>query len=91
MASVYQLRQAVAYYSIFPGGNKVHTVPAGAQMIGGNSAATGPQGVKRVKWDCLADPGVPISAVPITCPNGEELQVTVRFPDCWSGNGVGRD
>jgi len=86
----YQLRQAVAYYSTKPGKGYVHTVPAGAQMIGGSSSATQPQGVDRVKWDCLADPSVPISPVPITCPRGEELQTTVRFPNCWSGNGVGR-
>jgi hypothetical protein len=86
----YQLRQAVAYYSNQPGGGFVHTVPAGAQLIGGNSAATAPQGVNRVKWDCLADPSVPISPVPITCPRGEELQTTVRFPNCWDGSGVRR-
>jgi hypothetical protein len=86
----YQLRQAVAYYSNQPGGGYVHTVPAGAEMIGGNSAATQPQGVKRVKWDCLADPSVKISATPISCPRGEELQTTVRFPNCWDQHGVDR-
>ena len=78
------LRQAVAYYSAKPGSGYVHTMPAGAELIGGDAHAAGTQGLDAVKWDCLAHPEVAPSATPVDCTGHGEAQVTIRFPNCWN-------
>ncbi len=85
----HQLRQAVAYYSSKPGSGYVHTMPAGAELLGGNSHATGTQGINIVKFDCLAHPEIKNSATPIDCTGHGESQITIRFPNCWNGQDAG--
>ena len=83
----WQLRQAVVYYSSKPGKGYVHTMPANAEMIGGDKESADYPGVKRLKFDCLAHAEAPERARPYSCvPFGNsEAQITVRFPNCWDG------
>ena len=68
--------------------SRVTAFPQGLVMIAGNSAATTPQNLSVVSWDCgEAEHGrfPPTSEVP-NCTNGSALELHVRFPDCWNGH-----
>ena len=77
-AKIYYRRRTIA---------RVRAFPPGLEMVGGNSAATEPQSLRIVSWDCGENEHgrfPPTSAVP-SCVNGRNLELHVRFPDCWNG------
>jgi len=66
---------------------RVRAFPPGLQMIAGDAAARAPQSMRAVYWDCgEASHGrnPPASAVQ-ACPEGRNVMLHVRFPDCWDG------
>jgi hypothetical protein len=66
---------------------RVRAFPPGLQMIAGEAAARAPQSMRTVYWDCgEASHGrnPPTSAVQV-CPEGRNVMLHVRFPDCWDG------
>jgi hypothetical protein len=78
----------------------VQRVPAGLQMIAGNSDATAPQSAAVAGWHCRNSTGAVTSkqAVPpgsgVTgdasgaCPLNSYLEASVTFPNCWDGTNL---
>jgi Domain of unknown function (DUF1996) len=67
------------------------TLPVGLQLIAGDPSATSSQGEagdRQVHWSCKRDgwqgrsPSIP------ECPQGQELLVEIRFPQCWDGKNL---
>lgn len=66
---------------------RVRAFPPGLQVVAGNPVASTPQSMRIVYWDCgEASHGrnPPTSAVQ-ACPEGRNVMLHVRFPDCWDG------
>src|SRR5688572_29533396 len=66
---------------------RVRAFPPGLQVVAGNPVASTPQSMRTVYWDCgEASHGrnPPTTAVQI-CPEGRNVMLHVRFPDCWDG------
>src|SRR5215471_875898 len=66
------------------GGPKVQPFPPGLQMLAGSAAATSPQPLFVVQWDCSGGPEYP--SMP-QCPGGssQSLHSSIEFPSCWDG------
>lgn len=77
-AKVYYRRRTIARVTAFP---------PGLEMIAGNSAATAPQNLQVVSWDCGENEHgrTPPTATIPDCTNLRGLELHVRFPDCWNG------
>ena len=61
----------------------VQPFPAGLRMIAGNKLATGPQ--DYVEWDCRDNLAGNTGSVPLTCPVGDAVRLSILFPQCWDG------
>jgi len=81
-----------AYYEEAGRGDAIIVaMPVGLRMIAGNERTTTPQPLERVAWDCGAgDDATAPAAVPPSCPDGE-LELHVRFPDCWASEDLDAD
>src|SRR5215471_4379060 len=66
------------------GGPKVQPFPPGLRMLAGSAAATSPQPLWVVQWDCSGGPEYP--SMP-QCPGGpsQSLHASIEFPSCWDG------
>jgi len=81
--------RANIYY--LPGTRDVRSIqapPAGLKVVAGNSKATAPQSMQVTRWKCSGDTGMAPSSAPPTCPEGSQLVLNVRFPDCWNGTAL---
>lgn len=63
----------------------VRAFPADLRVIAGRAAATEPQPLSVVNWNCGSGSGVKAQQAPPMCPEGHELRLQVRFPECWDG------
>jgi uncharacterized protein DUF1996 len=66
------------------GGPKVQPFPPGLRMLAGSAAATSPQPLFVVQWDCSGGQEYP--SIP-QCPGGssQSLHASIEFPSCWDG------
>jgi hypothetical protein len=77
-----------AYYS--RGGKaRAAAFPVGLKMLAGDPAATRPQRLGVVAWQCVGGPRATrrVDRVP-HCQAGERLAVWILFPDCWDGRRI---
>ncbi len=83
-----------AYYFGDPAGT-VETIPAGAEIVAGNSQATTPQGKTVISWSC-GNGGTasksPVLDHPYDCTDpaygvvgSQGVVAIVKFPYCWDG------
>jgi hypothetical protein len=63
----------------------IQAPPAGLKVVAGDSKATSAQPMRVTRWKCSNEAQTEPSATPPTCPEGTELVLVVRFPDCWNG------
>ena len=66
---------------------RVRAFPPGLQMIAGDAGARTAQNMRTVYWDCGEQShgrNPPSSGVQV-CPEGRNVMLHVRFPDCWDG------
>lgn len=63
---------------------KVRSLPQGLRIIAGDAKATSPVDPIVAEWACL---GASVESNPrmVSCPNGSDLELHLRFPDCWNG------
>ena len=63
---------------------KVRSLPQGLRIIAGDAKARRPVDPIVAEWACL---GASVEASPrmVTCPDGSDLELHLRFPDCWNG------
>jgi hypothetical protein len=61
----------------------VQPFPAGLRMIAGNKTATAAQ--DYVEWDCRDHIAGNVGSIPVTCPVGDAVRLSVLFPQCWDG------
>lgn len=77
--------KSVAYYR--PGVDvtpqSVQAFPPGLVMIAGNAGAREAQPLSIVAWGCGR--GIVRETEPPTCPEGQNLELIITFPDCWDG------
>ena len=66
---------------------RVRAFPPGLQMIAGNANARSPQSMRIVFWDCgeQSHGRSPAASTVQECPEGRNVVLHVRFPDCWEG------
>ncbi|MGI8593155.1 MAG: DUF1996 domain-containing protein [Solirubrobacteraceae bacterium] len=64
--------------------DRVRPYPLGLMMIAGDGKARGPQTPLVVGWGC-SGAGRPSTPSIGRCPKGSELDLDLRFPDCWNG------
>jgi len=77
--------QATFYYATanaVPG--SLRPFPPGLRILAGTPTRTGPDGPSRYKWSCRGA-GNSSTADFAICPAGHELELLLRFPDCWNG------
>jgi len=77
---------ATIYY--LPGTKDLSSIqapPAGLKVVAGDSKAKAAQPMRVTRWKCSGETGVAPSSAPPTCPEGSQLVLNVRFPDCWNG------
>jgi hypothetical protein len=81
--------EVLAYYRVPVGADAtlVEVPPNGLEMIAGDPAATSPQPAQVVAWRCGFTPE--ISPVPLRCPAGMDLRLTLTFDPCWNGSDLG--
>ncbi|MEA2472621.1 MAG: hypothetical protein QOE06_536 [Thermoleophilaceae bacterium] len=78
-------RTATFYYSTsIEDPAKVRSLPQGLRIIAGDSHATKPVHPIVAEWACLGA-GTESSPTMVTCPDGADLELHLRFPDCWNG------
>lgn len=64
-------------------GRKVTSMPAGLRMISGfDMIFPGPD--SHMHWNCERT-GEKTQTIPVSCPDDEFVEATVRFPTCWDG------
>ena len=63
----------------------IQAPPAGLKAVAGDAKATSAQPMNVVRWKCSDEADTPASSTPPLCPEGSQLVLTVRFPDCWNG------
>jgi len=66
---------------------RVRAFPPGLQIIAGDAGARAAQSMRIVYWDCGEQSHgrtLPSSAIQ-ACPDGRNVMLHVRFPDCWDG------
>src|SRR5215211_3739912 len=66
---------------------RVRAFPPGLQIVAGNANARSPQSMRVVYWDCgeQSHGRSPASSTVQECPEGRNVMLHVRFPDCWDG------
>jgi Domain of unknown function (DUF1996) len=66
---------------------RVRAFPPGLQMVAGNANARTPQSMRVVFWDCgeQSHGRSPAASTVQECPEGRNVMLHVRFPDCWDG------
>lgn len=64
----------------------IEAFPPGLRMVAGASNADEPQPTNRVSWSCRITGNLRSELG--TCPAGDELVMTVVFPQCWDGVNV---
>ena len=57
--------------------------PVGLQMIAGSARDEFRDDIGVAKWSCLGDPLSGANVV--VCPEGSQLELLLRFADCWDG------
>ena len=62
---------------------KVQPFPAGLIMIAGSAGATAPQPAYIERWSCVGTSTT--SATIPDCGSGNNLKLTLNFPECWDG------
>jgi hypothetical protein len=78
-------RRATFYYvTSHEDPTKVRSLPQGLRIIAGDAKATRPLEPTVAEWACL---GASVDANPrmVRCPDGSDLELHLRFPDCWNG------
>jgi Domain of unknown function (DUF1996) len=63
---------------------KVRSLPQGLRIIAGDARATRPLHPVVAEWACLGA-GIESDPTMVTCPDGADLELHLRFPDCWNG------
>ena len=63
---------------------KVRSLPQGLRIIAGDAKARRPANPVVAEWACLGA-GVQSNPTMVTCPDGSDLELHLRFPDCWNG------
>lgn len=84
--------RVVAYY-YGTAGETTEPMPAGAEMVAGNSTATSPQPLSVVAWSCgnSSNTSSPLRSAPYDCrgiPNTHGVTEVIKFPYCWDGTGL---
>jgi hypothetical protein len=64
--------------------HEIQPHPSGLRMIAGNARATSPQAGHMVHYKC-GEEGRGLAHIPAGCPRGEEVIMTISFPQCWNG------
>jgi hypothetical protein len=59
--------------------------PPGLAMIAGDAHAAQPSHDRNVTWGCAYPSGIKHHTKAPRCPRGRNLELTVRFQDCWDG------
>jgi len=78
-------RKATFYYradNVDP--RSVSPYPRGLRVIAGNAKATGPVKPLVGQWGCQGTGLGGFDGIP-SCPAGADLELLLRFPDCWDG------
>ncbi|MFV0253552.1 MAG: DUF1996 domain-containing protein [Beutenbergiaceae bacterium] len=70
----------------------IQDIPNGLRMISGDATADSPQPDWQVRWTCATHngDGVPLETLDegpaiVDCDEGQLLDATVMFPQCWNG------
>ncbi len=63
-------------------------LPAGLEMIAGNSMATRPQPIDVVSWGCGEIGARPRFAAVPGCARNHSVELGVTFPNCWNARSV---
>ena len=78
-------RRATFYYvTSHEDPTKVRSLPQGLRIIAGDAKARRPLSPIVAEWACLGA-GVDSNPTMVTCPDGSDLELHLRFPDCWNG------
>ena len=78
-------RRATFYYvTSHEDPTKVRSLPQGLRIIAGDAKARRPVEPVVAEWACLGS-GVDSNPTMVTCPDGSDLELHLRFPDCWNG------
>lgn len=78
-------RRATFYYvTSHENPEKVRSLPQGLRIIAGDARAKRPLHPVVAEWACLGA-GVESDPTMVTCPDGADLELHLRFPDCWNG------
>ena len=78
-------RRATFYYvTEIEDPTKVRSLPQGLRIIAGDAKATRPVHPIVAEWACLGS-DVQSDPTMVTCPDGSDLELHLRFPDCWNG------
>jgi len=78
-------RRATFYYvTSHDPPEKVRSLPQGLRIIAGDAKARRPLAPIVAEWACLGA-GVDSDPTMVTCPDGSDLELHLRFPDCWNG------
>jgi hypothetical protein len=79
--------QTAAIYYVANGkpAGSFHAFPAGLEMIAGDAHATHPAASGNVTWGCAFPSRIRHHRSAPRCPAGRNLELTVRFQDCWDG------
>jgi hypothetical protein len=62
--------------------------PAGLAMVAGDAHATHPAAEGNVTWGCAFPSRIRHHRTAPRCPRGRNLELTVRFQDCWDGSRI---
>lgn len=65
----------------------IEPLPQGLQMIAGDEGSLTPQSTDVAYWNCGAKSRVAhVATPPAACPVGNDLVLSLAFPDCWDGH-----
>jgi hypothetical protein len=81
-------KSGIFYYKSGYGGVRaqdIQAMPRGLRIIAGNMNPRTAAEAPSQSWECLDTPNSNSKSIPRDCSAGDELQMTVRFPQCWNG------
>jgi hypothetical protein len=78
-------RRATFYYvTEIEDPSEVRSLPQGLRIIAGDARARRPLHPIVAEWACLGS-DVESDPTMVTCPDDADLELHLRFPDCWNG------
>jgi hypothetical protein len=66
----------------------VRVLPTGLRIIAGDKDARSAQFAGELQlatWSCRDAGGADVATIPLSCPAGDAVRLTIIFPQCWDG------